>query len=163
MKRIVAILMVILLIAPSAMAAPQVTAANSIDLSNLTYEELVALKDRINLAMWQLDEWQEVTVPQGVWKVGEDIPAGHWTIKTDAAMANITICDALNESGKNADIWESKVYYSETVHSATYTFFDAESDRLEIDFELAKGMYVIIDYGSAVFTPYAGKPSLGFK
>lgn len=163
MKRIFAFLVAMLLIVPSALAAPQATTASSIDLSTMTYDELVALKDRINLAMWQSDEWQEVTVPQGVWEVGVDIPAGHWTIKTNASMANITITDALDESGKDADIWTSDVYYSETVHSEDYMFFDAESDRAEIDFELVKGMYVIIDYGSAIFTPYAGKPSLGFK
>ena len=31
-----------------------------IDLSGMSYEELVALKDRINLAMWESDEWEEV-------------------------------------------------------------------------------------------------------
>ena len=163
MKRILAFLVALLLIVPSAFADPLVTTAGSIDLSGLSYNELVALKDRINLAIWESDEWQEVTVPQGVWEVGVDIPEGHWTIKTEASSCYITITDALDASGKDDDIWNGDLYYAESIKSSKNMFFDAENDRTEIDVELLKGMYVIIDYGSAIFTPYAGKPSLGFK
>ena len=37
-----------------------------IDLSGMNYDELVALKDQINRAIWNSDDWQEVEVPQGV-------------------------------------------------------------------------------------------------
>ena len=47
--------------------------AEDIDLSGMSIDELVELKDRINLAIWNSQEWEEVTVPQGEWIVGEDI------------------------------------------------------------------------------------------
>ena len=55
--------------------------SESIDLSGLSYDELVALKDRIDLAIWNSQEWQEVEVPQGLYVVGKDIPSGTWTKK----------------------------------------------------------------------------------
>lgn len=142
---------------------PVAIADNVIDLSGMSYKELVSLKDQINLAIWNSQEWQEVTVPMGVWIVGEDIPAGHWTIKTDASYATILICDALNDSGKGGDVWKSDIYEFESIASPNGLFFDPVSDRTEIDFKLKKGMYVIIDGGNVIFSPYAGKPSLGFK
>lgn len=137
--------------------------AESIDLSGLSYDELVALKDQINLAIWNSDEWQEVTVPQGVWKVGEDIPVGHWTIKTDASFAYITICTAIDETGKSVDLWKSDFYHSASISSPDYRYFDATSDKSEIDFDLKAGTYIIIEGGSVIFSPYTGKPSFGFK
>lgn len=156
MKRIVALLLVLVFFIPVAFA-------ECISLDGMSFAELVALKDRINLAIWQSDEWQEVTVPQGVWKVGVDIPAGHWTIKTDASYASITLCSVLDETGKNADIWNSDFYELESITSPNSWMYDATSDRTEVDYELKSGTYVIIDGGNVIFTPYAGKPSLGFK
>ena len=137
--------------------------ADTFDLSGLSFDELVALKDQINLAIWKSQEWQEVTVPQGVWLVGEDIPAGHWTIKTNASYAHITLGTALDETGKDIDIWKSYFYHGESINSQNYKYFDPTSNKSEIDFDLKAGTYIIIDSGSVIFTPYAGKPSLGFK
>ena len=53
MKKLVALVLAIVLSAGIALA-------EGIDLSGMSYDELVALKDRINLAMWQSDEWQMV-------------------------------------------------------------------------------------------------------
>lgn len=137
--------------------------ADTFDLSGLSYNELVAIKDQINLAIWKSREWQEVTVPQGVWLVGEDIPAGHWTIKTEASYAMITIGTKLDATGKSIDLWGSNFYHSEMISSPNGMFYNAGSDKAEVDFDLKAGTYIIIDSGSVVFTPYAGKPSLGFK
>ena len=149
------ILVLVLLVVPSAFAA--------VDLSGMSYDELVALKDQINLAIWNSQEWQEVTVPQGVWKVGEDIPTGHWTIKTEANSSSITICTKLDETGKDADYSKTKFLHFEQIHSPDGMFFDEKSDKTEVDLELKEGTYVIIEYGNAIFTPYTGKPTLGFK
>lgn len=133
-----------------------------IDLSTMSYEELVTLKNKINLAMWNSDEWEEVTVPQGVWIVGEDIPAEHWTIKAaDGAYANIKVCNKLDETKKDVDY--SEAYSYEHLTSASRSSFDANSDIESTDFDLADWKYVIVNDGSVVFTPYEGKPSLSFK
>lgn len=134
-----------------------------IDLSGMSYDELVALKDQINLAMWQSDEWQEVEVPQGVWLVGEDIPAGHWSIKTDASWASINIGTKLDETGKSIDYMDSRFVRYEQVSSPSSSIYDPKSDKTEVDFDLTDGTYVVIEYGSVIFTPYSGKPALNFK
>lgn len=156
MKRIVALVLVLL-------SLFSVAAASTIDLSDMTYDELVALKDKINLAIWNSQEWQEVTVPQGVWMVGKDIPSGHWTIKTVASWACVELCTALDETGKDVDLWVSEFYHSEHVANPKSKYFDPTSDKAETDLVLKDGTYVIVDGGNVIFTPYSGKPSLGFK
>lgn len=154
MKRMILLLALALLL-------PVVAAAQA-DLSGMSYDELVELRDQINLAMWESDEWQEVTVPQGVWVVGEDIPAGHWTIKAaDDASSYVKYGDELDESGKDIDY--SPVKISELLISTSASYYNKNSDRTEIDVDAKEGYYFVIDMGSAVFTPYSEKPSLGFK
>lgn len=133
-----------------------------IDLTGMSYEELVALKDKINLAMWNSEEWQEVTVPQGVWVVGEDIPVGHWTISAaDGAYAMVCACNKLDETQKSADY--SGGYVIEHLMSKSNPSFNENSDIEYEDFELTDWEYIVVDYGSVVFTPYEGKQSLSFK
>ena len=135
-----------------------------VDLSGMSYDELVALKDQINLAIWNSQEWQEVTVPVGVWKVGEDIPAGHWTITVapdgSYKWSSVAVGTALSETGKDIDFMSSAYYYSEQLKlpgSEDYSGLD------EMNYDFKDGDYVIINYGDVIFKPYAGKPSLGFK
>lgn len=157
MKRtlcIVLALVLVLSIVPAAFA--------DVDLSGMSFDELVALKDQINLALWNSADWQEVEVPQGVWKVGEDIPAGKWTIKaTEAAYTSIDTGTGLSEDGTKIPI----TYYlaTKTIVSPTHKRYDPVKNVTEWTVELHDGEYVIVDSGPAVFTPYAGKPSLGFK
>lgn len=133
-----------------------------IDLTGMSYEELVALKDKINFAMWNSEEWQEVTVPQGVWVVGEDIPVGHWTISAaDGAYAMVCACNKLDETQKSADYNVGCVI--EHLMSKSNTSFNENSDVEFVDFELTDWKYIVVDYGSVVFTPYEGKQSLSFK
>lgn len=136
---------------------------NTYDLNKMSYWELIELKDKINLAIWQTEEWQEVTVPQGVWLVGEDIPVGHWTIKAAASYCHLTFGTKLDETGKDIDVFGSKFYHYESIRSRDAYSFDASSHKSETDFKLEKGTYIIVDGGSVIFTPYTGKPSLGFK
>ena len=70
MKRFLSLLVALLLLFPAAALA-------QIDLSGLSYDELVALKDQINKAMWESKEWQEVTVaPRGVYEGRRGYPRG---------------------------------------------------------------------------------------
>ena len=129
-----------------------------VDLSGMSFEELVALKDQINLAIWNSDEWQEVEVPQGVWKVGEDIPAGHWTILAlPGKLTRIYVGPKTKNCGTDVD-WKTFAY----VIGEGYP--DPSDGMLpEWSIELSDGDFVKIEKSSAVFTPYAGKPDLGFK
>lgn len=143
-----------------------ITITTDFDLSGMSYEELVALKDRINLAMWQSEEWQEVIVPQGLYEVGKDIPAGHWTIKCAGTyFASIEVCDMSDSTGKDVDpySYSSKYYWGEEVYNPSNMLYNQYNDLTECDIELKEGLYVVVKYSSVIFTPYTGKPDLGFK
>ncbi len=135
-----------------------------IDLTGLSFDELVALKDRINLAIWESAEWQEVTVPIGVWKIGEDIPAGHWTIKAapgqNMSWGSVAYGTKLDALGKAVEYDFDGFYYSEMVKVEGS---EAAVNLTEIDLDVQDGAYIVVDYCDMIFTPYAGKPSLGFK
>lgn len=156
MKKLLVCLLVLTLLVPSALA-------ESFDLSSMSFDELVALRERVNLAMWQSDDWQEVTVPQGLWKVGEDIPAGHWTISAaDGAFTSVEYGDVLTK-GVDGISYKSSVYVSTYLTSPSRSTFNENTDRAVVDIDMKDGFYVVILGGSAVFTPYTGKPDLGFK
>lgn len=160
MKKIYALILAVVLI----LAIPTVAFATSgkldIDLSKLSYDELVELKDQINLAIWQSEEWEEVEVPHGIWLVGTDIPEGKWTVTvSENCNLRFDIGRELDETGaalKSTDHWWR-------LKSSSRRTFDPASDVESITVELQKGTYVSIDEGSVIFTPYSGKPSLGFK
>lgn len=158
MKKFLAFLLILFLIVPAY--------AESIDLSGLSYDELVALKDRINLAIWQSEEWQEVTVPQGLYEVGKDIPAGHWTIRCAGSyLSTIEVCDKIDSTNKDVDPYSygSRFYWREEICNPSHEWYNQYDDISECDIELSDGLYVVIKYSSVVFTPYTGKPDLGFK
>lgn len=157
MKKLLVIFLVVALMIPSAIA-------ENIDLSDLPFDELVALRDRINLAIWQSDEWQEVTVPQGVWKVGEDIPAGHWTVKCAAGWRKTEVNwgEKLSENRESIS-WTGRHSVYNSVYNPDYKYYEVGDGITEYSFEVVDGDYIVIDDGDAVFMPYTGKPSLGFK
>lgn len=132
------------------------------DLSSLSYAELVALKDKINLAIWKSQEWQEVEVPQGIWKVGEEIPAGHWTISASpTSWVTVTYGSELDDNQKEIE-WLCNGYYQELLTGKKHVFYNND-DLNSIDIVAQEGYYFEIEDGKVVFTPYSGKPSLGFK
>ena len=157
MKKLLSLILALVLLLPFS------AFADLPDISNLTYYELVALKDQINLAMWNSQEWQEVTVPQGVWVVGEDIPIAHWTISlspsASAKWASIEYCDLLNEAGTDA----GNQFYCNIYDYLNVGSSDNDRYPQTIHIDLKPGTYIIIGNAPVVFTPYSGKPNLGFK
>ena len=157
MKRLITIILILALLLPAAALA-------DVDLSGMTYEELVILKDRINLAMWNSQEWQEVTVPAGVWEVGKDIPEGHWTISqaADNTLSNIVYTDCLDEFGK--DVGEGwKGWYGAICNKKNKDGTLRMPEYPETaDIDMKAGMFFITKT-PVIFTPYTGKPGLGFK
>ncbi|MCI5956271.1 MAG: hypothetical protein MRZ54_04745 [Clostridiales bacterium] len=159
MKKLFSALLAVLMLCTAS------ASAKTIDLSGMSYDELVALKDQINLALWESEKWEEVTVPQGVYQVGADIPAGHWTLKaseTDSYASAYVKCGRTLSANKKDLEWDD-YYASESLVSDKSKGYNPITDKTETDFELENGMYVIVEYSSVVFTPYTGKPSLGFK
>lgn len=133
-----------------------------IDLSAMSYEELIALKDNVQLAIWQNQNWQEVEVPKGVYVVGKDIPVGKWTIlAADESKCYIKWGDKLEISGVDLS-FDGSIFVSEILYSPLYRNFEKD-DPTQVTWNLREGDFFIVESGLAVFTPYSGVPSLGFK
>ena len=156
MKRILAVLLILACLCGNALAT---------DLSGMSYKELVELKDKINLAMWQSQEWQEVTVPKGMWKIGEDIPEGYWTMTPVGNQHAIYYYgDKVDDTGMNIDLWHSSSYWSDVISTRKNSdgSWKYTSDYHSFSLEMKNGFYIFVPCDT-VFTPYAGKPGFGFK
>ena len=162
MKKIICFALLLCLLVP-------VACAESIDLDSLSFQELAALRDRIQLVMMQRDEWQEVTVPQGVYKVGEDIPAGKWVVKCSPEYqdsflmlkADFEWGEELYKDGQSI-AWSGR-YDCVSIYNPNNRHYNG--GMTEYIFTVRKGDYIIVKtgYNSVVFAPYTGKPNLGFK
>ena len=153
MKKLITVILLLALLLPAA------ALAELPDISGLSYDELVQLKDQINLAIWNSQEWQEVTVPQGEWIVGEDIPVGQWIVK----------CADINRSDFMMKQCTVKIYYNDDFNYVP--IYNPNNKHYNTGYitekvlDLKKGMKVVIDdvYAPAVFSTYSGKPDLGFN
>lgn len=110
------------------------------DFSRYSYEELLELQAALNKALWASDGWQNVSVPAGVYVVGEDIPAGHWTIseKNDAYF---------------------RVYGEMNNGELSNLLYDTDLNE-PVNLKLYDGNYIEIRYFSVNFAPYVS--GLGF-
>lgn len=157
MKRFFCFLFVLVLL-------PVVSLADLPDLSGLSYDELVQLREQVNLAMWNSEQWQEVRVPAGVYEIGVHIPDGYWTLTANSRDTVWYIyCDQLNETrsnyGNDCDIWDS--YMVNSARSLKGEWEDNSAIH-ELSLDLKTGRFLIIPC-ETIFKPYAGGPDLGFK
>ena len=139
---------------------PILSLSESFDLSGLSLADLVKLQERVTMAMWKTEEWQEVTVPAGLYKVGVEIPVGKWTITATpkASMAQVEIGNKLDDTGMGlswAGSYESNYLYGK--ESWSYN----ESKMNSWDVTLSDGLYIKLA-ATMIFTPYSG-PSFSFK
>lgn len=154
MKKVISVILALLLALP-------VCALADVDLTGMSFAELVALRAEVDKALWASDGWQEVDVPVGAYLVGRDIPAGHWTItmaKNSRGFSVVYVCNKL-------DVTETTFadYSSIISDVAVYGEAGAEvDDATSADVLLSDGQYVVIEYGNVVFSPFTGK-ALGFK
>ena len=121
--------------------------AEAFDLSSLSYDELIALHKQVSKAIMQSDEWKEVTIPIGTYVIGEDIPAGDYTVTyTGRVQSCLCIYPDIKSVG-GIDF---------TFHILNPTVYDSSSIG---KLSLSDGQVLEITYGSVIFTPYKG---LGF-
>lgn len=116
-----------------------VIAIADVDLSSMTYDELLALRDQLNIEIFSRPEWKEVTVPGGQWSVGKDIPAGAYSLHPTKEGGFVTI---YNENGK--------LIISQGIR---------DEENVIGKIELLEGYSVEISRGSLIFAPAIG---LGF-
>ena len=157
MKKLLCIVLALILTGCMVLTA----CAESVDLSALTWDELLELKARITMEQLTRDEWQEVEVPQGVYVVGEDIPAGKWTVccKTGNRL-RLAWSASLDASGQDIDFYS--VHDIAHLTNPEYKYYEA-GDDVSYTFDAIDGYYIVIEDAPATFTPFTGKPDLGFK
>lgn len=146
MKKTVMFVLVLVLISSAAFA--------TVDLSGLTFEELLVLQKQVQLAMMETDVWQEVTVPAGLYEIGVDIPAGHWTISNKGqSMVMVSWGDGLDEGASGVSFYDT--YDMATLINSNGMFGTLGAPEF-VSWKLTEGTYIDIDSGSVVFTPYTG-------
>lgn len=134
------------------------SALADVDLSGMSFDELVALRNQIDQAIWASDGWQEVSVPAGVYHVGEDIPAGKWTIRpADSQTAEVYYGAGLKDGGASID----DVYDAVQITSPDDAYAEY-NDVASVSWTLEDGSYIKVESSSVVFTPFSGN-AFSFK
>jgi len=138
-----------------------VPADADVDLSGMSFDELIALRDQVNLALWATEEWQEVTVPAGAYTIGKEIPAGYWTIRpVDGKTASVSWGSRFDATGAEIDLWgDFGVFEQITSAADSYAQYN---DIRSVSWDLIEGTVLVIGSASVIFTPYTGV-NLGFK
>lgn len=151
------LLVIILLFALTCSSA----AANVLDLSGLSYDELLQLREQLNLAIWNSREWKEVTVPAGVWQVGVDIPAGHWSIRvaTEMNYLFVTYFDSIDSAGLGPNY--AGYVFQQQIASEDLVAYGVGCPA-SVDIDLKDGWFIRFD-NSVVFSPYSGHADFGFS
>ena len=139
MKKLCTVLIVLALLCP-------VVLAEGVDLSGMSYEELLDLRAAVDEAIWASDGWQEVEVPGGVYVIGEDIPAGRWSVSTKSLMTSFTLYPQKSDYTDQTYEYITMQILSE---GDSYTLECNEGNCLELG-------------GTVIFKPFTGA-ALGFK
>lgn len=134
------------------------SSAGSADISGLSFDELVKTKEQINTALWDSQGWKEVEVTAGVWEIGKDIPAGHWTISMrPGRYTQIFYCEKV----KPVELRPDNSGESHTTVIAAPDSSAADLYPQSYSYDMKEGCYFICD-DTVVFTPYAG-PDFSFN
>ena len=129
-KLIIAVLIAVLI---------PVIALADVDLGSMKFDDLIALQKKIVAEIMSRPEWKEVTVPGGRWVVGEDIPAGTYSIMPTKMGGYVRIQSP-----------DGKLIISQGIRKE-------ENSIGKI--ELLAGYIVEVENGSVIFAPPKG---LGF-
>ena len=125
------------------------------------FDSLVAIRDHINLAIWNSHQWQEVSVPPGVWEIGVDIPSGHWSVRPAAGCGPdyIIYASGTKDQGHDVDLFAGD-YIMECICDISAPFY-SEEYKTTTDIIMDSGHFVRLDC-TMIFSPYSGKPDFGF-
>ena len=63
------------------------------DLSSMSFDDLMALRQQITAEIMSRPEWKEVTVPAGNWEVDKDIPIGFYSITATDSLTIVRLED----------------------------------------------------------------------
>ena len=117
-----------------------VIALAEVDLSAMSVDELIALNKAIVMQLMSRKDFKEVPVSAGTYKVGEDIPAGMYTVKAEDDQYVV-------------------LYVFDSNGDYTLKMYTVKADSPIGKLVLEDGETVATVGGSVIFMPYAG---LGF-
>ena len=106
---------------------------SGVDISGLTYDQLLALQKEVQAALWASPEWKEIRVPAGVYRIGEEIPAGRYAITAEKFgwlyLGNLNRDKTAVDDSAFADFNQALIDDGETV---TWTLPEGKYLQLEI-------------------------------
>ena len=73
-----------------------------VDLSSMTFSQLLMLRNDLTAEIMSRSEWKEVKVPAGLWRVGVDIPAGTYSVSIEEGSATFKLYT--NEKKEDYDL-----------------------------------------------------------
>lgn len=156
----IAIVFIVVLCIAACVATAEGEIYSKDNLSKFDIWELAALRDLCQEIIMESDSWQEVEVPQGVWWVGFQIPAGKWTVCCKTGdFCTFSWGERLRDNEKDIDPRGRCDYV--IISNPASNYYEI-GDITEYTFEVYMHEYIVIDNAPAVFTPYQGKPDLGF-
>ena len=85
MKKLICILLIVCMVPVCSFAET--------DLSSMSYADLLSLQQLLIKEIMSRPEWKEVTIPTGSWIIGEDIPAGFYSITGIKDSTIVTVGD----------------------------------------------------------------------
>lgn len=131
MKRLIIALLALVLFVPTCLGE----SALDVDLSALSYDELTALRDSLNMEIWQAHTWREVVVRRGYYVIGVDIPAGEYRLSSRPGE-KACIC-FLDLKGGDSPIYAKYAkqadLYPSSYEPIVWTFSDGECIEIEMD------------------------------
>lgn len=149
MKKLIALLLILAMVPAAALA--------DLDWSRFNDAELEYIRKSICAEILARSEQKSVTVQPGFYVIGEDIPAGHWTIKYGAedSCSVIIYFTKANETGRAPDLLGGD-FYQVNIGGPKNILPDLYNQS-ETDLELKSGYFLSIDYGPVVFEPFTGR------
>ena len=136
MKKLCALILALILCSSAALA-------EGIDLSGMSFDELLELQRQVTQALWASDEWVSASVPTGLYEVGVDIPAGHWTVDAGDDYLLIKIYRSL-KSASAGDDWID-AFTAEP--GLTTSLYCAEGQALQVVYGPAHFSHFVADFG----------------
>ena len=114
----------------------------------LSFDEMMAAQKQLNSALWASDEWESVVMPCGVYAIGQDIPAGRWTIRASEGPAEVKVGNHLDETG------------NELVEPYVMHFTDDKSLNYDVGvvWNLQEGSYLVVNQNPVTFTQTPASP-----
>ena len=149
MKKLIVLIIALVLLLSSA------AAESNNPLADYSLDELLFMRRTLDKVLFNHPDVKSVTVPEGIYKIGEDIPAGDYDIiAVSGEMSSIVYFEHLDPLGYTYK--EGEPFQWEIVSNMP------DNDVKSYHFHFDEGNYVRVSLAPAIFTTYTG-PKFTFE